>query len=107
MPNTPVISVIGRKITVTTDVLKATLDGVGGSLVRLESGRLGVVTEQNESSLLTPRVRTFFSTKSNGYIKPEVVDLGRKLGSGGGDRIVSAEAPDKWGVDPTRFLIAE
>ena len=75
--------------------------------MRLESGRLGVVTEQNESSLLTPRVRTFFSTKSNGYIKPEVVDLGRKLGSGGGDRIVSAEAPDKWGVDPTRFLIAE
>ena len=78
-----------------------------GSLVRLESGRLGVVTEQNESSLLTPRVRTFFSTRSNGYIKPEVVDLGRKLGSGGGDRIVSAETPDKWGVDPARFLIAE
>jgi len=78
-----------------------------GSLVRLESGRLGVVTEQNESSLLTPRVRTFFSTRSNGYIKPELVDLGRKLGSGGGDRIVSAAAPDKWGVDPARFLSAE
>ncbi|MBP8134114.1 MAG: HD-GYP domain-containing protein, partial [Zoogloea sp.] len=61
-----------------------------GSLVKLESGRLGVVIEQNDSSLLTPRLRVFFSTKSNGYIKPEVVDLGRKLGSGGGDRIVSA-----------------
>ncbi|MDD3327670.1 MAG: HD-GYP domain-containing protein [Zoogloea sp.] len=78
-----------------------------GSLVRLESGRLGVVTEQNEGSLLTPRLRVFFSTKSNGYIKPELVDLGRKLGNGGGDRIVSAEVPEKWGVDPQRFLLAE
>jgi len=78
-----------------------------GSLVRLESGRLGVVTEQNEASLLTPRLRVFFSTRSNGYIKPELVDLGRKFGSGGGDRIVSAEVPEKWGVDPQRFLLAE
>ncbi len=75
-----------------------------GSLVRLESGRLGVVVEQNDGSLLTPKLRVFFSTRSNGYIKPEMLDLGRKLGSGGGDRIVSAESPDKWGVDPQRFL---
>lgn len=78
-----------------------------GSLVRLESGRLGVVVEQNEGSLLTPKLRVFFSTRSNGYIKPEFLDLGRKLGNGGGDRIVSAEAPDKWGVDPQRFLLAD
>jgi hypothetical protein len=78
-----------------------------GSLVRLESGRLGVVIEQNDNSLLTPRLRVFFSTKSNGYIKPEVVDLGRKLGAGGGDRIVSAEVPEKWGVDPHRFLLVD
>ncbi|WP_374260463.1 HD-GYP domain-containing protein [Zoogloea sp.] len=77
-----------------------------GSLVRLESGRLGVVIEQNESNLLMPRLRVFFSTRSNGYIKPEIVDLSRRLGAGGGDRIVSAEAPDKWGVDPVRFLLA-
>ncbi|MBL8459841.1 HD-GYP domain-containing protein [Zoogloea sp.] len=78
-----------------------------GSLVRLESGRLGVVVEQNEGSLLTPKLRVFFSTRANGYIKPELLDLGRKLGNGGGDRIVSAEAPDKWGVDPQRFLLAD
>ena len=76
-----------------------------GSLVRLESGRLGVVIEQNESNLLTPRLRVFFSARSNGYIKPEVVDLGRRMGHGGGDRIVSAEAPERWGVDPGRFLL--
>lgn len=78
-----------------------------GSLVRLESGRLGVVTEQNEANLLTPRLRVFFSTKANGYIKPELVDLSRKLGHGGGDRIVSAEVPERWGVNPQRFLLAE
>ncbi|HMV18694.1 MAG TPA: HD-GYP domain-containing protein [Zoogloea sp.] len=78
-----------------------------GSLVRLESGRLGVVIDQNEGALLTPRVRVFFSTRSNAHIPPEIVDLGRKPGHGGGDRIVSAEAPDKWGVDPARFLLRE
>ena len=62
---------------------------------------------RNEGSLLTPRLRVFFSTKSNGYIKPELLDLGRKLGHGGGDRIVSAEVPEKWGVDPQRFLLVE
>ena len=75
-----------------------------GSLVRLESGRLGVVVEQNEGHLLAPRVKVFFSIKSNGYIRPEVVDLSRKLGHGGGDKIIAPESPAKWGVDPMRFL---
>ncbi|MBS0368284.1 MAG: HD-GYP domain-containing protein [Proteobacteria bacterium] len=74
-----------------------------GSLIRLESGRLGVVIEQNEGSLLTPRVRIFFSTRSNGYTKPEVIDLSRRPGNV--DRIVSAETPEKWGIDPRRFLL--
>ena len=66
-----------------------------------------LVIDQNEGALLTPRVRVFFSTRSNAHIPPEIVDLGRKPGHGGGDRIVSAEAPDKWGVDPARFLLRE
>lgn len=48
-----------------------------GSLVKLKSGRVGVVTEQCEQSLLTPRVKVFFSLKSNTYIAPEMVDLAR------------------------------
>jgi putative nucleotidyltransferase with HDIG domain len=48
-----------------------------GSLVKLKSGRVGVVIEQCEQSLLTPRVKVFFSLKSNTYIAPEIVDLAR------------------------------
>jgi putative nucleotidyltransferase with HDIG domain len=78
-----------------------------GSLVRLESGRLGVVVDQNAGNLLTPKVRVFFSTRSNAHIPPQLLDLSRGLGAGGGDRILNHEAPEKWGVDPMRFLTAE
>lgn len=78
-----------------------------GSLVKLESGRLGVVIDQNEGSLLAPKVRVFFSSKANAYIPPAVIDLARGLGAGGGDRIVSHEAPEKWKLDPMRFLQLE
>ncbi|HJV84804.1 MAG TPA: HD-GYP domain-containing protein [Noviherbaspirillum sp.] len=75
-----------------------------GTLVLLESGRLAVVTEPHETNLLAPKVRVFFSTKSNTYIKPEEVDLSRPLGTGGGDRIVSHESPEKWRVEPMKFF---
>ncbi len=77
-----------------------------GTLVRLESGRLGIVTEQNEASLLVPKVKVLFSTKSNGYIEPYLLDLARPLGFGGGDRIVGHEDPAKWDIDPIRFMSA-
>jgi HD-GYP domain-containing protein (c-di-GMP phosphodiesterase class II) len=66
-----------------------------GSLLRLESGRLAVVVEQSEKSLLAPRVKVFFSTKSQVYIKPELLDLSRP---GVMDKIVSREEASKWGI---------
>jgi HD-GYP domain-containing protein (c-di-GMP phosphodiesterase class II) len=75
-----------------------------GTLVLLESGRLAVVVEPHETSLLTPKVNVFYSTKSQTYIKPETVDLARGLGFGGGDKIVRHESPEKWQVDPLRFM---
>jgi HD-GYP domain-containing protein (c-di-GMP phosphodiesterase class II) len=75
-----------------------------GTLVLLESGRLGVVTEPHETNLLAPKVNVFFSTKSNTYIKPAEVDLSKPLGMGGGDKIVSHESPEKWRVEPMKFF---
>src|SRR5450830_1559150 len=66
----------------------------GRSLVRLESGRLGVVTEQNESSLLTPKVTVFFSLKSNEPISRQVLDL---AGRHNHEKIVAVEDKEKWG----------
>jgi HD-GYP domain-containing protein (c-di-GMP phosphodiesterase class II) len=75
-----------------------------GTLVLLESGRLGVVIEPHETSLLTPKVNVFFSTKNQTYIKPQTLDLSKPLGFGGGDKILRHESPVKWGVDPSRYL---
>jgi HD-GYP domain-containing protein (c-di-GMP phosphodiesterase class II) len=64
-----------------------------GSLVKLTSGRLGVVVEQTGKSLTTPLVKVFFSTKSNMRIVPEVIDLSI---SGASEKIVCREDPAKW-----------
>lgn len=64
-----------------------------GSLVRLASGRLAVVLEQSGGSLLAPRVKAFFSTKSNLRIVPEEIDLAAPRCS---DKIVACEPPEQW-----------
>ena len=75
-----------------------------GTLVKLESGRLGLVIEQNDASLLAPTVKVLFSTKANSYIEPYMLDLAKPLGFGGGDRIVGHEDPVKWNIDTLRFM---
>jgi putative nucleotidyltransferase with HDIG domain len=64
-----------------------------GSLVKLSSGRLGVVVDQTSKSLTTPCVKVFFSTKSNMRIVPEVIDLSKQVGT---EKIVGREDPAKW-----------
>lgn len=75
-----------------------------GTLVMLESGRIGVVVEQPEGSLLQPVVRAIFDTQRNCMIAPVDIDLSKPIGHGGGDRIVGHETPEKWGIDPGKYL---
>ena len=67
-----------------------------GSLVRLESGKLGVVVEQGEKSLLTPKIKVFFSTRSQAYLPPETIDLARSR-----EKIAGREDGLKRGIQDT------
>jgi putative nucleotidyltransferase with HDIG domain len=79
------------------DVFQAFVKSLGiypvGSLVRLTSGRIGVVVEQREKSLTKPVVKVFFSTKSNMRIPPETVDLSSIDTT---EKIAAREDPAKW-----------
>ncbi|WP_224771071.1 HD-GYP domain-containing protein [Pseudomonas sp. FEN] len=62
-----------------SSVFQAFVKSVGiypiGSIVRLSSGNVGVVVEQDPHSLLTPKVKVFFSVPLNAYITPSVIDI--------------------------------
>ncbi|WP_026096673.1 HD-GYP domain-containing protein [Ideonella sp. B508-1] len=64
-----------------------------GALVRLRSELLGVVTAQGQGSLLTPKVRVFFSLALHRRIDPYVLDLAKP---GCADRIADLESPEGW-----------
>ena len=72
-----------------------------GALVLLESGRLALVVDQHEGSLLQPLVRVIFHVRSGHYLPPEDLDLSRPSCS---DRIVRHEVPADWNIDPARFI---
>lgn len=77
-----------------------------GTLVKLQSGRLGVVIEQQVGkSLLLPKVRAFFSTRSMAYISPVLLDL---AGAGIQDKIVSREDASTWELkDIDRYWLGD
>lgn len=65
-----------------------------GALVRLQSDHLAVVVEQDEQSLLTPKVRIFYSAKRRMQVFVRELDLSAP---GCGDRIAGVESPEAWG----------
>ncbi|MDR1889518.1 MAG: HD-GYP domain-containing protein [Zoogloeaceae bacterium] len=70
-----------------------------GSLVRLSSGRLAVVREQNEGDLLYPQVEVIYNTDLLCYLTPEIIDL-----RSGNDSVVSHEDFNKWHINPKLWL---
>lgn len=79
------------------DLLKAFIKAIGiypiGSLVRLSSQRLAVVVEQNEGQMLKPKVKAFFSLRSNLPFKYSLIDLSAP---GVEERIEAREPLEKW-----------
>ena len=84
-------------------VFKAFVKTIGiyptGTLVKLKSGRLGIVMEQSDKTLLEPRIKTFFSVSSNSPIPTKIVDLVRSQES-----IASIEDPEDWGFDRQHLI---
>ena len=72
-----------------------------GSFVSLNSGRLGLVIDQNGKSLLQPIVKVFFSTKHKYRISIEVLDLSKPNVK---DQIIGFEDPVLWGITDTNDL---
>lgn len=64
-----------------------------GSLVRMASGKLGIVVEQNAAKLTAPKVKLFFSTNSGMPMVPKLVNL---MESHVNDKIVARESPENW-----------
>ena len=87
------------------NVFKAFVRSIGiypiGSMVKLKSGRLAVVIDQNEKSLLAPMVKVFFSTKSKMRIPTEILDLSKPSAN---DSIASHEDPATWGIENTQDI---
>jgi len=86
-------------------LVQAFIKGIGiypaGSLVRLESERLGVVREVVPENLLQPVVQVIFDCAKACHIDPEIVDL-----STSNDKIKSHEAFDAWGIDQSKWATA-
>jgi putative nucleotidyltransferase with HDIG domain len=65
-----------------------------GTLVKLSSGRLGVVIDQTAQKLLKPQVMVFYSTSTKCYLSPKTLDLTKSS-----EIIISIEDPVNWNID--------
>jgi HD-GYP domain-containing protein (c-di-GMP phosphodiesterase class II) len=63
-----------------------------GTLLKLRSGRLAVVTEQSTQSLLTPVVKVFYSCNSKAPLPRKLINLAQS-----NEQIDSIENPQDWG----------
>lgn len=64
-----------------------------GSLVRLNSGRIGVVAEQSRRSLTMPVVKAFYLIAAAQRIEPMLIDLSAR---GSTEKIIAREDPAQW-----------
>ena len=70
-----------------------------GSLIKLHSGRLGIITDQSEKTLLQPKIKIFYSCTAKAAIAQKIIDLSRS-----NETIESIEEPEAWGFDRMRIM---
>jgi len=72
------------------------------TVVRLESGRVGIVIDQNPADLLRPVLLIVHDAEEDCSLTPYRLDLARELA----DRIVTYEAAEKYAIDIDACLSA-
>lgn len=81
-------------------IFKAFVRSIGiypvGALVRTHSDKLGVVIEQNDASMLKPKIRVFFSARTNAPIPQQVIDLASPACR---EEIAGVERAQDWGLE--------
>jgi len=86
------------------DIFRAFVQSIGvypvGSIVKLKSNRLAIVTEQNINQLRNPVLKAFYSTQLHERIEPRFIQLGK-----GQEEIVSVEDPATWNLPPIDQLL--
>lgn len=66
-----------------------------GSVVRLRSGRLAMVVDQDPVDPACPKVRTFHSTDTRQAVRPEAIALGKCYGK---EAIIGLADPEAYGI---------
>ena len=70
-----------------------------GSLVRLKSEKLAIVSQSNKTDPLKPVVMVFYSIRTQAHSEIKRVDLGKS-----DDEIVSAVRPEEFKLNLTKFF---
>ncbi len=66
-----------------------------GSLVKMSSGHLAVIIEQNSNDLMKPAIKMFYSTKSKQMCPIKIIDLAKDKNE---LKIESIEKPESWNI---------
>jgi HD-GYP domain-containing protein (c-di-GMP phosphodiesterase class II) len=72
-----------------------------GTLVKLQSSRLAVVTAQNAEALLTPKVKVFYDVKRKARVEPHEINLANRLSN---DKVLGCESPENWNFQDLDLL---
>ena len=70
-----------------------------GSLVRLKSGKLAIVSQRGKRDALSPVVMSFYSVTSNHYNEIKRIDLSQY-----DDEIVSGVRPEDFKLNLSKFF---
>ena len=71
-----------------------------GTLVKLESGLLGVVSKHNPANLIRPAVRVIYDSVKQRRVAPYEVDLAERSA----DCIAGYESAKRWGIDQAEIF---